>query len=62
MPRPVSEYVVYRGEEVVAVGTAAECAKKLGVKKAAIQCAATPSKTASANAKPDSQQLVAVRV
>ena len=37
------EYAVYKGEELLAIGTARECACKIGVKEATIRWNATPS-------------------
>ena len=36
MPKLNTEYVVYRGEEVLVIGTLEECAEHQGVKKATI--------------------------
>lgn len=62
MVKPLAEFVVYKGEEVVAVGTLRQCAEKLGTKQSVIQCAANPARIARADATPGSKQLVAIRV
>ena len=36
------EYAVYKGEELLAIGTARECAQEIGVKEATIRWNATP--------------------
>lgn len=36
MPKLNTEYIVYKGEEVLVIGTLEECAKHQGVKKATI--------------------------
>lgn len=37
------EYSVYKGDDLVCIGTAQECAKAIGVKVSSIQWYATPS-------------------
>lgn len=37
------EYAVYKGEELLVVGTASECAQELGVKEETIRWNATPT-------------------
>ena len=36
-------YVVYRGDEVLAVGTKEECAYRLGIKESFVEWMATPT-------------------
>lgn len=36
-------YVVYRGDDVIAIGTRKECAEKLGVRESTIDYYTTPS-------------------
>ena len=37
------EYAVYKGEELLVVGTARECAQEVGVKEATIRWSTTPT-------------------
>lgn len=43
MGRKVQEYAVYKGDNLVAMGTAKECAEHLGVTPKYIQWLSTPS-------------------
>lgn len=38
-----AEFVIYRGDEVVTVGTAAECAERMGVSEATVRWYASPA-------------------
>lgn len=53
-------YVVYRGEEVVAIGTAEEVAEALGVERQRVEWLATP--TAHRRASGGPRSMVAERV
>lgn len=43
-PRGNHDYAVYKGDELIVVGTAEECAEFMGVTKAYIQALATPKR------------------
>ena len=53
-------YVVYRGDDVLCVGTARECAERLGVSEASVRWLATPSSHRKEAARPG--RMVAERV
>lgn len=63
MTRPLSAdiFVIYKGEEVIAIGTAAECQLKLGLSRPSFFHLATPTAHRRA-AKDGSENMVAERV
>lgn len=56
------QFVLYRGDEVQAIGTARELAAKLNKTPHAIRMMAVPTRVKRADADPDSQQMIAVRI
>lgn len=41
--RKLKQYAVYKGEELLVMGSAKECAEKLGVKEATVRFYSTPA-------------------
>lgn len=65
MPRVASPdwFVVYKGDEVIGIGTAYECARQLGLKVRQVWQLATPSRVARFDVpNPPEDQMIAVRV
>ena len=43
-PKGVHDYAVYKGDELIVVGTADECAEYMGVSEHTIRCIASPKR------------------
>ena len=43
-PKGVHDYAVYKGDELIVVGTAKECAEYMGVSEHTIRCIASPKR------------------
>ena len=43
-PKGIYDYAVYKGDELIVVGTAKECAEYMGVKEHTIRCIASPER------------------
>lgn len=59
----MTEYALYKGDEIIGIGTAKELAEKLGIKPETIRWYATPSqkKRVAAAADPENQ-MIAVKI
>lgn len=59
----MAEYALYKGDEIIGIGTAKELAEKLGIKPETIRWYATPSqeKRVAAAADPENQ-MIAVKI
>lgn len=55
-------YVVYKGDDVIATGTADECAKLLGVKPRTVRWYASPSAGRRSERGPNRTWAVTVRI
>lgn len=59
----MTEYALYKGEDIIGIGTAKELAEKLGIKPETIRFYATPTQKRRAAAAADPEnQMIAVKI